>query len=277
MVRSAVWRRLSRWLVLGMGLLVAPQVGATPRGHDQPPRARERPTRPAPRDLLVPTAQQTGDVANCGPTAAAMVLAAYWGVSDPAHVGTIRSLLGTWSWMQFPERSWHLPGQDPGMVTPAMMLATLQRFGHDVRFERLTNKWIPGDAYALAALRWSMAAGRPVVALVSSDVLWGTKRVGLHWVVVSGLHGDHVVYNDPGDACRFEMPVSRFLEAWRLRGVFRLLPGFDAYTAFVGDRAVPGFPATRAGLVAAFYRLRFPSGLRAMVGTLLSPPRLVLR
>ncbi|MGM0576380.1 MAG: C39 family peptidase [Myxococcota bacterium] len=191
-------------------------------------------------DLPVPLAGQNGDVANCGPTAAAMVLAAYRGLDDGASVGALRDVVGRWSWDEFPMRRWSLPGRDPGMTTPQMFRATLEHFGDDLRFERIAHPFLPQEAWAMVRLRWALDHDRPVVVLVETPPLWGTSEPSLHWVVVRGVDGGRLVYNDPADGKRWTVPVDRFFDAWDLNPLFRALPGLAPFTGFVADRPLPG-------------------------------------
>lgn len=192
---------------------------------------------PASRDLLdVAVLAQRGEVANCGPTAAAMILR-HGGVSvDPAG---LRDRIGHWSWDRFPMRALSVPGRAPGMTSPGMMRAVLDAFGGVMRFRTLTHPFIPGEAYALVALREALASGRPVLLMVESPVLWGTEQAGLHWIVVRGVEGDQFIYNDPSDGSQQSVSAERLWRAWRLHPLWRRLPGIDAFTAFVADRQRP--------------------------------------
>lgn len=192
-------------------------------------------------EVGVPTIAQRGDIANCGPTAVAMVLGAYRGLANGTALSILRDDIGMWSWDRFPRRAWHLPGADPGMTTPSMLHASLHAFAEDLRFARVSHPFLPMEAWALPALRGAVAQGRPVIALVDSSVIWGTSRPGLHWVVVRGFDDDQVLYNDPGDAGVFTIPAHRFWLAWRLNGVFRNLPGLGPFVGFAATRAVPGW------------------------------------
>lgn len=209
------------------------------------PSAREiepaEPTSPPPLflELAVPLLRQSGDLANCGPTAAAMLLGAHRGLREPAALDGLRDALGLWSWQRFPLRQWRLPGRDPGMTTPFMMETMLERFGEGLRFRRLEHPVLPSEAWSLVALRESLASGRPLLTLTESPVLWGTDSKGLHWIVVTGLEDDLVVYHDPADGRRCTVPIDRFWRAWRLSDLLQKLPGVDPFVAFVSETPLP--------------------------------------
>ncbi|MCB9729538.1 MAG: C39 family peptidase [Deltaproteobacteria bacterium] len=187
-------------------------------------------------DLDVPLALQSGEQANCGPTAAAMLLAAYRGLEGPS-LDALRDEVGAWSWERFPMRSWHLPGRSGGMTTASMVGAILDHFGAPERFSPLAHEG--GRSGALFALTGAVSTRRPVLALVEAPILWGTHKPGLHWIVVRGFEGDRVVFNDPADGKRWKIRVESFLSAWHLSAVYRAIPGIQGYTAFVADREMP--------------------------------------
>jgi hypothetical protein len=189
-------------------------------------------------DLEVPMTVQASEQANCGPTAAAMLLAAYSG-DDGSALERLRDAVGAWSWERYPSRAWHLPWRDPGMTTPAMVQGILEHFGGDVRFERLSHPHLAPESSSLMTLAGALAQGRPVLALVEAPTLWGTRKPGLHWIVVRGFEGGRVVFNDPADGKRWSISVRSFWHAWRLSAWYRAIPGIHGYTAFVGDRPMP--------------------------------------
>lgn len=203
-----------------------------------------RPATATPADqveLEVPTAMQIGEISNCGPTAAAMLVASFRLEHDPHAIRKLRDRIGQWSWDKYPLRRLSVFGSDAGMTSPAIMGATLARFGgHDARFDALSHPWLPREAYAVIALKGLVREGRPIVALVKSSALWGNDASGLHWVVVRGFEGDQVIFNDPADGSRATLPLHDFMAAWRLDKLFRSLPTIGAFTAFVPDRALPG-------------------------------------
>ncbi len=228
-------RGRARWRpALAVSLLAA--------GLTLPPSAARSATDTRHIRVSVPTIAQRGDIANCGPTAIAMVLGSYRGLSNGTELAILRDDVGMWSWERFPQRAWHLPGADPGMTTPSMLHASLHAFAGELSFDRISHPFLPMEAWALPALHAAVTDGRPVITLVESSVIWGTGRPGLHWVVVRGLDGGDVLYNDPGDAGVFRIPGHRFWRAWRLNGVFRNLPGLDPFVGFVAGRPVPGWP-----------------------------------
>jgi hypothetical protein len=204
------------------------------------------PTAAQGRGTPVPQIRQEGEVGNCGPTAAAMAVAAYLGLHNVRRVKRLRDRMGRWSWREFPLRAWRLPGYGAGMTTPGMLHATLERFGGDLTFHPIVPAQVDHPHIAEATLRRSLAGGRPVVTLVQSGTLWASTGLGLHWVVVVAIEGDTVHYNDPGDGKRIQVPMARFLRAWRLDALFRILPGLRAYAGFAGDRAArPHSPGDR--------------------------------
>ncbi len=230
-------RSLARWLLwpalvlaLGLGVGVALSAGAEvdPTRHIPLPSV----------DLDVPMAVQASQQANCGPTAAAMLLAAYRG-DEGLALERLRDAVGAWSWARYPSRAWHLPWRDPGMTTPAMVEGILEHFGGDVRFERLSHPHLAPESSSLVTLARALAQGRPVLALVEAPTLWGTEKPGLHWIVVRGFERGRVVFNDPADGKRWSISVRSFWQAWRLSAWYRAIPGIEGYTAFVGDRPMP--------------------------------------
>ena len=190
-------------------------------------------------EMSVVAIKQEGDLTNCGPTAAAILVSAYQGITASRKQHRLRDTLGRWSWGRFPLRSWHLPGRDPGMITPTMMQAMLTRFGQPTRYPELVpDTWARGED-AMGSLHRVLAQRRPVVVLVESPILWRTDRPGLHWIVVFAMTPDEVRYVDPWDATPRTIERARFVSAWRLSPMYRLLPGFRAFTAFVGSRPMP--------------------------------------
>ena len=187
-------------------------------------------------DVSVDPLTQWGDVANCGPTAAAMVLSHAGVGADPAQ---LRDQIGAWSWSHFPLRAFSLPGRSSGMTTPAMMKSVLETFGGRGRFRRLAHPFLPGDAFALTALRSELAQGHPVLLMVESPVLWGTPQAGLHWIVVRGADEGDFLFNDPAYGEEHRVSAERLWRAWRLHPLWRKLAGLDSFTGFVIDTPAP--------------------------------------
>ncbi len=192
--------------------------------------------------LDVAVLAQRGNVSNCGPTAAAMLLAHAGGVVDAAR---LRDRIGRWYWDRFPMRAISLPGRASGMTSPGMMREVLDAFGGRARFQPLAHPFLPGEAHALPALRHAVASGRAVLLLVESPVLWGTTQAGLHWIVVNGVDGDTFIFNDPGDGTQHRVSAEHLWRAWRLHPLWRRLPGIAAFTAFVADSPAPTVVAAR--------------------------------
>jgi hypothetical protein len=185
---------------------------------------------------------QQGEVGNCGPTAAAMVISAYRDSNDHEGLEALRDEMGLWSWQRYPMRAWRLPGGRAGMTTPKMLLGLLQHFGEGLNFDDLQHPFLPNESYGLLALRSAIQNGRPVIVLVESSALWGTSKPGLHWVVITGVRGDSFIYNDPGDAKRWEIGAERLWRAWRLNAFFRHLPGVEGFSGWTSNRSLNVWP-----------------------------------
>lgn len=207
-------------------------------------RPTQPPSPPAPLsvELPVPLLLQLGDIYNCGPTAVAMMIGAYRGLTSTRDLRRLRNSVGNWTWDRFPMRRWTLPGRDAGLSTTGMLEEALATFSSEARFERLAHPFVPPEAWSLLALEAAVRQGRPALLLVESPVLWGTERAGLHWIVVRGVHEGRFVYNDPADARTWEIEPERLWRAWRLNALFRSVPGIEGFTALVADR-----PMTIAG------------------------------
>jgi len=190
-------------------------------------------------NIPLPGVLQVGDVTNCGPTAAAILLSAYEGFGHRDQHEALRDAIGVWTWEEFPARRLRVAGHDAGMTTPAMMRAALGHFGAPVRFEEPMHPWIPGELWGLIALHRALEEGRPVVALVQVSTLWNVRSPGLHWIVIRGLDRGEVVYNDPADGTRSRVSLGRFWEAWRLHDVYRRMPLVGAFRALIPDTPVP--------------------------------------
>ena len=224
-------RRTAIHTLLSGAIILALNAGSVGPGLAAGPRLR------VDIELDVPLVQQHGEVSNCGPSAMAMVLSAY-GRGEPE---VLRDRIGRWSWAAFPLRRLSLPGGDAGMTTPAMMHETLERFGEGLTFLSVAHRWLPPEVFAMPALEAAVAGGRPVLVLVQSSTLWNMpKAVGLHWVVVTGVEGDVVIFNDPADRTRNRIARSEFLKAWRLDPVFRELPLVAPFTALSADAPLEG-------------------------------------
>jgi len=204
----------------------------------------------------IPTVRQSGDKTNCGPTTAAMTLAAFQSEDEPTtprQARELRDLVGEWSWQAFPLRQMRMPGYDPGMTTREMMRQSLDAFGAsaDVGFEIVRHPWIPLEAWSVLSLKRSVVEHRPVVVLAEAATLWNLPTAtGLHWVVVSGLDDGRIVFNDPADGTVSSVPIDRFWTAWRLSSLYRSLPMVDGFEALVADRSLMPHP-TRLPVLAA--------------------------
>ncbi len=192
-------------------------------------------------DVPMPVIRQRGDKTNCGPTTAAMTLAAFQKVSTPAELRALRDTVGEWSWQAFPLRQMRLPGYDAGMTTRAMMKESLERFGA-ARWEAFEHPWIPLEAWSVIGLKQAIAERRPVVILAEAAPLWGLEAPGLHWVVVHGFERGEVIFNDPADGAVARLPIARFWDAWRLSDAYRSLPMVAGFEALVPDRSLPVVP-----------------------------------
>jgi len=190
-------------------------------------------------DLPIPIGRQLGDKTNCGPTAAAMVLSAYQGVSEPGSVRVIRDVLGEWTWQAFPLRQMRLPGYDAGMTTRHMMQAALERFEPSVGWKPAEHPWLPPEAWSVIVLKQALSERRPLVVLAEAKTLWGIEVAGLHWVVVRGIENGQVVFNDPADGTVAHLPLDRFWQAWRLPDAYRGLPMVAGFEALMPDRSLP--------------------------------------
>ena len=104
---------LRPWNLVGAALLVVLMVLLPPRAiaaWSVVWTERAEPEWPAPRRLLpVISLEQRDSVANCGLTAAAMLIGAYHYPTDPVGQARLRDDIGQWSWARFPMRAWHLP------------------------------------------------------------------------------------------------------------------------------------------------------------------------
>ncbi|MCC6621038.1 MAG: C39 family peptidase [Deltaproteobacteria bacterium] len=243
---------LAPWAGLLSIAALAPSSDAHVAPSDEPaPRVFEvlRPDEPLATlqlDLAIPVARQTGDKTNCGPTTAAMTLAAFRGEDDPRRARELRDLVGEWTWQAFPLRQMRAPGYDAGMTTREMMRQSLDAFGRsaDVRFTVLDHPWLPLESWSLLAMKRALAERRPVVVLAEAATLWDLPRAtGLHWVVVRGFSGGSVIMNDPADGAVTAVPLERFWTAWRLSDLYRSLPMVAGFEALVADRSLPIRPA----------------------------------
>ena len=242
--------------------LAAAAAGAVREGVETDPRGELSPTSPWPHvvgpadphvirplraeepmatmqfDVPMPVIRQRGDKTNCGPTTAAMALAAFQKVSSPGELRALRDTVGEWSWQAFPLRQMRLPGYDAGMTTRAMMKESLERFGV-ARWTAFEHPWIPLEAWSVIGLKQAIAERRPVVVLAEAAPLWGLEAPGLHWVVVHGFERGEVIFNDPADGAVTSLPIARFWDAWRLSDAYRSLPMVAGFEALVPDRSLP--------------------------------------
>lgn len=72
--------------------------------------------------------------------------------------------------------------------------------------------------YLLAILKQNS----PLIALIDPAVLYGGLEGFGHFVVITGLEGDKIYYNDPGIDRNLTKEVSAFIKAWKkfsLKGV----------------------------------------------------------
>jgi hypothetical protein len=227
-------------LALALPMSTEPPVDAPRPPLDvTPPSALERALGGLLLDVGLPGLPQYGDVNNCGPTAAAMLLAGYQGTQTRAELEALREAIGYWSWDMFPLRQLSLPGFDAGMTTPGMLRATLEHFADDVAFAPIGHPWLPAEVWSVATLKRALAERRPILALVQSATLWNVRTAGLHWVVVRGIEDGVVIYNDPADGTRSEVAFDRFWRAWRLSDLYRSLPMVGPFQALAPDVPVP--------------------------------------
>jgi len=204
-----------------------------------PPASIEAPLEALYTDTALPGLSQVGDVNNCGPTAAAMLLAAYDGAQTAQELGALREAIGYWSWETFPLRQLSLPGYDAGMTTAGMLRASFDHFANEVAFAPIVHPWLPGEVWSLVSLKRSLVERRPLIALVHSATLWGVRTAGLHWIVVRGIEDGTIIYNAPADGSRSEVPLDRFWRAWRLTEIYRSLPMVGPFQGLLPDRPVP--------------------------------------
>lgn len=210
-----------------------------------PPLRPEEPLATWRFDLAVPIAKQIGNKTNCGPTVAAMAVAAFAPepapTSQPAQPGLreLRDLIGEWTWQAFPMRQMRLPGYDAGMTTRHMMKTSMERFRPEVGWHPVEHTWLPLEAWSIVTLKKAVSERRPLVVLAEARTLWGLDVAGLHWVVVTGLDAGQVRFNDPADGASTSLPLDRFWTAWRLSPVYRSLPMVAGFEALVPDRSLP--------------------------------------
>ncbi|HRE90666.1 MAG TPA: papain-like cysteine protease family protein [Myxococcota bacterium] len=210
-----------------------------------PPLRPEEPLATWRFDLEVPIAKQIGTKTNCGPTVAAMAVAAY--ALDPdapapetaPSVRELRDLIGEWTWQAFPMRQMRLPGYDSGMTTRHMMKTSMERFRPEVGWHPVEHAWLPLEAWSIVTLKKAVAERRPLVVLAEARTLWGLDVAGLHWVVVTGLDQGQVRFNDPADGAAAAIPLERFWTAWRLSPIYRSLPMVAGFEALLPDRSLP--------------------------------------
>ncbi len=213
-----------------LALFITPGLATSPSAQIPPEPVAE---------LDVPLVQQWGDKSNCGPSAAAMVLGAYRSETDTAQLAVLRDKMGRWSWNAFALRRVKIPGVRGGWTTPKMLARTLNHFSHRTRFQYIQISTSSAPTTAASQLTKLLQEGRPVLALVQTNALWPRAGFGLHWVVVRGLDGTHVVINDPADKTRATFPLARFLRAWQLDPMYRVLSVVSAYSAVVAEAPLP--------------------------------------
>lgn len=173
-------------------------------------------------DLDLPKLQQVGVKTNCGPTAAAMLLAAY-------HQGDgteLRDKIGEWTWLRFPLRAIF------GTTTLQMLKDSLNHFSNGITFDEDSHPWLPKQVWAIISLKARLKQHRPLLALVDAKTLWGIPNaVGLHWIVVRGFSGKYLRYNDPADNSVQKISISQFWGAWSLGRE-------DGFQALVPDKGL---------------------------------------
>jgi hypothetical protein len=176
-----------------------------------------------PAGIKVPIVRQTGE-ANCGPTTAAMLLAAYFQVD----VSSLRDEIGEWSW----------PKRPNGFTSVRTMLDTLNQFGRGIAFSEMEHHpWIPIEAWSILNMKAAVTTGKPVVVLADAPILWDTPKAdGMHWIVVTGFIGGIVVANDPSDGSVIAIPMDRFWGAWRLGKKYRNFG--QSFEAVIPNRSV---------------------------------------
>lgn len=203
-----------------------------------PPLRPEEPIATWRFDLDVPIAKQIGNKTNCGPTVAAMAVAAFAQPSQPS-LRELRDLIGEWTWQAFPMRQMRLPGYDAGMTTRHMMKTSMERFRPEVGWHPVEHAWLPLEAWSIITLKQAVSERRPLVVLAEARTLWGLDVAGLHWVVVTGIDAGQVRFNDPADGASASLPLERFWTAWRLSPVYRSLPMVAGFEALIPDRSLP--------------------------------------
>lgn len=175
--------------------------------------------------LSLPDLSQLGETSNCGPTAAAIVMAGYHEYYDETSLLELRDLIGKWTWENDPARRWYLPGTDAGMTSPDTMKASIERFAPSLK---LAMRRLPLDTRATDVwhkLTRDLRANKPTLALVMSSKLWQLDSISLHWVVIVGVRDNTVIFSDPADGKVMEMSAMRFFDAWRMPLALRLLLG----------------------------------------------------
>lgn len=187
-------------------------------------------------DLDVPVVKQVGNKTNCGPSTAAMAVAAF-GSDRP--VLELRDTIGEWTWQAFPMRQMRLPGYDAGMSTRHMMKVSMEHFQPEVGWAPVEHAWLPLEAWSIVMLKKATAERRPLVVLAEARTLWGLDVAGLHWVIVTGIDQGQVRFNDPADGAATAIPLDRFWTAWRLSPIYRSLPMVAGFESLVPDRSLP--------------------------------------
>ena len=196
-------------------------------------------------DLEVPLVKQIGNKTNCGPSTAAMAVAAY-GVgaalpssAESSGVLELRDVIGEWTWQAFPMRQMKLAGYDAGMTTRHMMKVSMERFQPEVGWAPVEHPWLPLEAWSIVTLKKAVSERRPLVVLAEARTLWSLDVPGLHWVVVTGIDAGHVTFNDPAEGASTSLPLDRFWSAWRLSPIYRSLPMVAGFEGLVPDRSLP--------------------------------------
>jgi len=109
----------------------------------------------------------------------------------------------------------HFPPDMPlGLGTTAWRIAAALR-AHGLDATHVHGGWFgvhAGDVLARVAAHAD--AGRPVPVCVSARALGPAPHGSAHWAIVLGVRDGHVQLGNAGIA---EMPVERFIAAWRCR------------------------------------------------------------
>lgn len=182
--------------------------------------------------IQVPLLGQSGDVLNCGPTAASMMLG-YYESRTAEDLTFYQYAIGYWTWDEYPVRrlyfEWGGMTYGPGGSLPEIMVAGLNRYAQDTYRVKVFDSYRP-----LYQLQGFLTRRRPVMVLLNSGTLWQGDPVimGLHWVVVVGMTPDKVKFVDPSGGQLDEVTHDRFRRAWGLGVIQSLI--FSPFSGIVG-------------------------------------------